>query len=343
MTARTPCLGAATSGVWGPACGPGWGSGGCGGCHSRAVKWTALPCPAGCLLALHARAGPDHFPLPSRSSPRSAGVPSREVYDLLSPGFSGRCTAPLLVDRKARRAMCNESAFIARNFAELAMPPGAPPGAGSGAAGGGGGAASGGGGGAVDLYPQALRGEIDRWNDKIYDTGVSWCLSSCATCPLIPGQWPAAPAVTAQRQASCLPPCHLPPSAMCPSDAPVAPCCRCLALVAPLAALFPPRPPGASSATVNNGVYKCGFSTSQAGFTRAEAALFETLAELEAVLRWAWGGGRQAGPAGLVQAAGRLAGSHAAARVRLLPRLALPAPVPLQPAALCVRGSLHGG
>jgi hypothetical protein len=29
----------------------------------------------------------------------------REVYDLLSPGFTGRCTAPLLVDRKARRAV----------------------------------------------------------------------------------------------------------------------------------------------------------------------------------------------------------------------------------------------
>jgi putative glutathione S-transferase len=29
----------------------------------------------------------------------------REVYDLLSPGFTGRCTAPLLVDKKARRAV----------------------------------------------------------------------------------------------------------------------------------------------------------------------------------------------------------------------------------------------
>ena len=31
--------------------------------------------------------------------------PHSEVYDLLSPGFSGRCTAPLLVDVKARKAV----------------------------------------------------------------------------------------------------------------------------------------------------------------------------------------------------------------------------------------------
>jgi len=40
---------------------------------------------------------------------------------------------------------------------------------------------------------------------------------------------------------------------------------------------------------VNNGVYKCGFSTTQAGFSRAEAELFATLDELEGVLRWAAG------------------------------------------------------
>lgn len=42
---------------------------------------------------------------------------------------------------------------------------------------------------------------------------------------------------------------------------------------------------------MNNGVYKCGFSTRQAGFTAAEAELFATLDELEAVLRRAPGAG----------------------------------------------------
>lgn len=33
------------------------------------------------------------------------------------------------------------------------------------------------------------------------------------------------------------------------------------------------------------GVYKCGFSTKQEGFTAAESALFQALDELEALLR----------------------------------------------------------
>lgn len=46
---------------------------------------------------------------------------------------------------------------------------------------------------------------------------------------------------------------------------------------------FPVRPLPPPS--VNNGVYKCGFSTQQAGFSRAEGELFAALDELEAVLR----------------------------------------------------------
>lgn len=110
----------------------------------------------------------------------------RQVYDLLSPGFTGRCTAPLLVDKRARRAVCNESAIICSNLAELARPLGGAP-------------------AAVELRPPQLVGEIDRWNERIYET-------------------------------------------------------------------------------VNNGVYKCGFSTAQAGFSRAEAALFSSLDELDALL-----------------------------------------------------------
>ncbi|KAL4457697.1 hypothetical protein ABPG75_012562 [Micractinium tetrahymenae] len=119
-------------------------------------------------------------------SPRFAGrCTAPLLVDLLSPRFAGRCTAPLLVDKKAKKAVCNESAIITRNFAELA--------------------AQGSVGSGVDLYPPELRADIDRWNDRIYES-------------------------------------------------------------------------------VNNGVYKCGFATSQAGFQRAEAELFAALDELEAVL-----------------------------------------------------------
>lgn len=75
------------------------------------------------------------------------------MYDLLSPGFTGRCTAPLLVDRVARKAVCNESSILTRNLLALARPPpGAPPGT-----------------PAADLVPAALLAEIDAWNDKIYN------------------------------------------------------------------------------------------------------------------------------------------------------------------------------
>ncbi|GAB4820715.1 hypothetical protein N2152v2_007761 [Parachlorella kessleri] len=70
----------------------------------------------------------------------------REVYDLLSPGYRGRCTAPLLVDTKARRIVCNESSLIMRNLARLDME----------------------GGTGVDLYPADLEMEIVAWNDRIY-------------------------------------------------------------------------------------------------------------------------------------------------------------------------------
>jgi glutathionyl-hydroquinone reductase len=52
----------------------------------------------------------------------------REVYDLLSPGgsYRGRCTAPVLVDRKARRLVNNESSDIVRMLNALPPPPGQP-------------------------------------------------------------------------------------------------------------------------------------------------------------------------------------------------------------------------
>lgn len=39
---------------------------------------------------------------------------SREIYDLCSPGYRGRCTAPVLIDNKRRRIVNNESSDIIR-------------------------------------------------------------------------------------------------------------------------------------------------------------------------------------------------------------------------------------
>ncbi|KAG2434518.1 hypothetical protein HYH02_012185 [Chlamydomonas schloesseri] len=70
-----------------------------------------------------------------------------QVYDTVSPGFRGRCTAPLLVDRAARAAVCNESADIVRGL-DAAHLPGATT--------------------AVQLRPPALAAQIDVLNARIY-------------------------------------------------------------------------------------------------------------------------------------------------------------------------------
>ena len=71
----------------------------------------------------------------------------REVYDAASPGYRGRCTAPLLVDRRMRRAVCNESSVIVRNLASVHLPGCTP----------------------VDLFPAAQAAEIERVNELVYD------------------------------------------------------------------------------------------------------------------------------------------------------------------------------
>lgn len=78
------------------------------------------------------------------------------MYDSASPGFRGRCTAPLLVDGTAKRIVCNESADILRSLNDLHL---------SGCT-------------DVDLYPADLRPEIDRLNTLIYENvnnGVYRC------------------------------------------------------------------------------------------------------------------------------------------------------------------------
>lgn len=77
-----------------------------------------------------------------------------EVYERLSPGFDGRCTAPLLVDKTSKTIISNESSQICRMLNELA------------------------GANNVDLYPKDISDVIDDTNDWIYtllNNGVYQC------------------------------------------------------------------------------------------------------------------------------------------------------------------------
>ncbi|GLI65971.1 hypothetical protein VaNZ11_009657 [Volvox africanus] len=69
-----------------------------------------------------------------------------EVYDTCQPGFRGRCTAPLMVDRVRRVEVCNESAEIVRSLDEMHLL------------------------GCTDvqLRPKHLAAQIDELNAKIY-------------------------------------------------------------------------------------------------------------------------------------------------------------------------------
>jgi putative glutathione S-transferase len=82
----------------------------------------------------------------------------RELYNLSQPGYSGRCTIPVLWDKQTKTIVNNESAEIIvmlnAEFNEFAQHP------------------------EVDLYPELLKEEIDRWNDQIYhavNNGVYRC------------------------------------------------------------------------------------------------------------------------------------------------------------------------
>lgn len=65
-----------------------------------------------------------------------------EIYARQIPRYTGRITVPLLWDKKTEQAVSNESADIVRMLGAFNS--------------------------GLDLYPQALRGEIDLWNDRIY-------------------------------------------------------------------------------------------------------------------------------------------------------------------------------
>lgn len=81
-----------------------------------------------------------------------------ELYQLSQPGYKGRCTVPILWDEQTKTIVNNESAEIIEllnsEFNQDARYPD------------------------LDLYPAALKEQIDQWNEKIYHTvnnGVYRC------------------------------------------------------------------------------------------------------------------------------------------------------------------------
>lgn len=81
----------------------------------------------------------------------------RELYDQLSKGYQGRCTAPLLVDKKNRRIVSNESSDIVRMLNEVSLGGKDKP---------------------LNLYPKDLASQIDKTNEWVYsmlNNGVYRC------------------------------------------------------------------------------------------------------------------------------------------------------------------------
>jgi len=83
---------------------------------------------------------------------------AHQLYTRAAPGHSGRVTVPILWDRQTATIVNNESSELIRmltsTFDELSSAPG------------------------LDLYPEALRAEIDAVNDLVYDSvnnGVYKC------------------------------------------------------------------------------------------------------------------------------------------------------------------------
>ena len=69
------------------------------------------------------------------------------MYDAAQTRYRGRCTAPLLIDKKQRKLVSNESSDIMRMLNSVSLP----------------------GCNDIDLYPQHLHGEINQINDLVYD------------------------------------------------------------------------------------------------------------------------------------------------------------------------------
>lgn len=71
----------------------------------------------------------------------------RQVYDAAQTRYKGRCTAPLLIDKKQKQLVSNESSDIMRMLNTVSLP----------------------GCNNIDLYPQQLQAEINNINDLVYD------------------------------------------------------------------------------------------------------------------------------------------------------------------------------
>ncbi len=71
-----------------------------------------------------------------------------EIYQLSDPHANGKATVPVLWDKKDRRIVNNESSEIIRMMTRAWDGLGAAP---------------------LDTYPEALRGEIDEVNDRVYE------------------------------------------------------------------------------------------------------------------------------------------------------------------------------
>jgi len=112
----------------------------------RALKWLDELIPA--YYALHAFDGAEGWTYDD--GPEGIGeevYPLHRVYSSAVPNYTGKVTVPTLWDSHTNRIVSNESSEIIRMFNT---------------------AFDGITGNRLDLYPEALRPEIDRWNDYIY-------------------------------------------------------------------------------------------------------------------------------------------------------------------------------
>lgn len=84
---------------------------------------------------------------PDRPDPLHGAHHLRELYAMAQPGYAGRITVPVLWDRREQTIVNNESSEILRMMNTAFDAFSAHP--------------------DIDLYPEALRPQIDRWNARI--------------------------------------------------------------------------------------------------------------------------------------------------------------------------------
>ena len=132
--------------------------------HSRACVWQERP--QVCAAARDTLSHLTNFAIERKSLNVYNAVllmpfalPCREVYDAAQTRYRGRATAPLLIDKRQRALISNESADIVRMLNSVSLP----------------GCTD------IDLYPASLQAEIDEVNDLVYNK-VRHCRSTYAAC-----------------------------------------------------------------------------------------------------------------------------------------------------------------